>query len=118
MMLAVVDDDADVRTALNRLLRTLGHEVRLFTSAEEFAADRPEVDCLILDIRLPGLTGVEMRERMHGHLPPIIFITGEGDRFFDEAAPLEAPMLHKPFDEDSLIAAINHAVDAAYQRHH
>jgi FixJ family two-component response regulator len=118
MMLAVVDDDVDVRTALNRLLRALGHEVRLFASAEEFAADRPEADCLIVDIRLPGLNGLELREQMHsaGRVPPIIFITGDGDRFIGEASSPDAPMLHKPFDEETLVAAISDAVGTSSQR--
>ena len=118
MILVVVDDDVDVRTALNRLLRGLGHQVRLFASAEEFATDRPEADCLIVDFRLPGLNGLELREQMHsaGQMPPIIFITGDGDRFFGEASLPDVPMLHKPFDEDTLIAAISDAVGASSQR--
>jgi FixJ family two-component response regulator len=117
MMLAVVDDDVDVRTALNRLLRALGHEVRLYASAEEFATDRPEADCLIVDIRLPGLNGIELREQMHsaGPVPPIIFITGDGDRFLGEDSPPDTPMLHKPFDEETLVAAISDAVGASAQ---
>ncbi len=111
MKLAVVDDDVDVRAAIDRLLRSLGHEVALFASAEEFAVARPEVDCLILDIRLPGMNGLELRDRMSsaGHVLPVIFITGDGDRFFGDTAPLEAPTLHKPFDEEALIAALSDA---------
>ena len=96
MKLVVVEDDADVRTAINRLLRALGHEVALFGSAEEFAAARPQADCLILDIRLPGLNGLELRDRMNssGELMPVIFITGDGDRFLGDAPPPNAPMLY------------------------
>ena len=115
MKLAVVDDDVDVRTAINRLLRALGHEVSLYASAEEFAGARPEADCLILDIRLPGLTGLELRDRMHsaGDLMPIIFMTGDGDRFRGDVPPPGAPMLYKPFDEETLAAALASAVDAS-----
>jgi FixJ family two-component response regulator len=108
MTVSVVDDDVDVRTALNRLLRALGHDVRLFASAEEFVANRADADCLILDIRLPGLNGLELREWMlsAGLVQPIIFITGDGDRFLGEGLPLSVPTLHKPFDENTLIAAM------------
>lgn len=115
MKLAVVDDDVDVRTAINRLLRALGHEVSLYASAEEFAVARPDADCLILDIRLPGLTGLELRDRMHsaGVLMPVIFMTGDGDRFLGNAPPTDAHMLYKPFDEETLRAALACAVDAS-----
>jgi FixJ family two-component response regulator len=115
MILAVVDDDFDVRTALNRLLRAMGHEVRLFASAEEFTADPLDVDCLILDIRLPGLNGLELREQMYsaGGLLPLIFITGDGDRFFGDTVPADVPTLRKPFDEDTLVAALDNVVSSA-----
>ena len=115
MILAVVDDDVDVRTALNRLLRAMGHEVRLFASAEEFAAAPPDVDCLILDIRLPGLNGLELREQMDsaGGLLPLIFITGDGDRFFGDVVPSDVPTLRKPFDDDTLVAALDNVVSSA-----
>jgi FixJ family two-component response regulator len=118
MKLAVVDDDADVRTAINRLLRALGHEVFLFASAEEFTVARPEADCLIVDIRLPGLNGLELRDRMYsaGHMLPVIFITGDGDRFLGDAPAPEAPTLHKPFDEETLMAALSDAVNAPSPR--
>ena len=114
MIVAVVDDDADVRTALNRLLRAMNHEVRLFASAEEFAADSIEVDCLILDIRLPGLSGPELREqlRIAGRLLPLVFITGDGDRFLADAVPSDVPTLHKPFDEDTLVAALDNVLSS------
>ena len=109
MLLAVVDDDVDVRTALNRLLRAMGHQVRLFASAEEFAGDRPDCDCLILDIRLPGLNGLELREQMRtaGRPLPLVFITGDGDYFLGNDVPAEVPTLRKPFDEASLVAALS-----------
>jgi FixJ family two-component response regulator len=117
MMVAVVDDDIDVRVALNRLLRALGHDVRVFASAEEFVISRPTIDCLILDIRLPGLHGVELREWMSsvGLRLPIVFITGDGERFLGEDLPVGVPTLHKPFDEDALVAAMNTVVGAPSQ---
>ena len=64
MTLAIVDDDDDVRRALARLLRSLGHDVKVFASAEAFEAETVVVDCLIVDVRLPGLSGLELRERL------------------------------------------------------
>ena len=81
MMLAIVDDDEDVRQALARLLRSLGHQVKVYGSAEDFEAETVSVDCLILDVRLPGLSGPELRERLRrrGALTPVVFITGDSD---------------------------------------
>src|SRR3954463_16550149 len=78
--LVVVDDDEGVRTALRRLLRSMGHDVQLFASAEEFEAQPAVADCLIVDLRLPGLNGFELRERLRlrGSMIPIVFITGDG----------------------------------------
>ena len=112
MTLAVVDDDVDVRAALNRLLRAMGHQVRLFASAEEFAGDGHDFDCVILDIRLPGLNGLELREQMRaaGRRLPLVFITGDGDYFLGDDVPADVPTLRKPFDEDSLVAALSNVV--------
>lgn len=116
LTLAVVDDDADVRTALHRLLRSMGHDVRLFASAEAFEADDADVDCLILDVRLPGLSGVELRERLRtrGAALPVVFITGEAEPFqADDSRALEAPSLTKPFMDDELTLAIARAVSGS-----
>jgi FixJ family two-component response regulator len=117
MVLGVVDDDVDVRTAIGRLLRLLGHDVRLFASAEDFEAD-PILDCLILDIRLPGLSGFELYERLRlsGCLLPIVFITGDPVWRDDVRLP-DVPRLAKPFDDDRLIAAISEAVSASRGTH-
>ena len=64
MTLAVVDDDDDVRTALNRLLKAMGYRVIGFASAEDFEARTVEVDCAIIDMRLPGVRGLELSERL------------------------------------------------------
>jgi two-component system response regulator FixJ len=118
LTLAVVEDDSDVRAALARLLRAHGHDVSLFSSAEQFAAGPPPIDCLILDVRLPGLSGLELRDRMlaAGPVPPIVFITGDGERFLGDAALRNAPALHKPFGDDELLAAIRDAVVSAHRQ--
>jgi len=113
--LVVVDDDDEVRTALRRLLRSMGHQVRVFSSAEEYEATPVAADCLILDLRLPGLNGLELMERLRlrGSPTPIVFITGDGGPSpNDPTAHAGAPSLAKPFDEHDLIAAIARALSA------
>lgn len=115
LSLAVVDDDAAVRTALMRLLRALGHSVNVFASAEEYEARGAEADCLIVDLRLPGLNGFELRERLRqrGSLIPIVFITGDGGPSPNDAtAHADTPTIAKPFSEGDLIAAIAQAVSS------
>lgn len=110
---AVVDDDEAVRTALRRLLRAMGHEVRVFASAEDYEARATDADCLIVDLRLPGLNGFELRERLRlrGSLVPIVFITGDGGPSpSDAAAHAGTPTVAKPFSDGDLIAAIRRAV--------
>ena len=118
--LAVVDDDEAVRTALRRLLRAMGHEVRVFASAEEYEASAVETDCLIVDLRLPGMNGFELRERLRlrGSHIPIVFITGDGGPSpSDAAAHAGTPTVAKPFGESELIAAITLAVSSEAKVH-
>lgn len=116
-LVAVVDDDISVRESLESLIRSVGIEVRVFASAEEFlsSAYPRKADCLVLDVRLPGMTGIEL----HHHLlarnrnVPVIFITAHA---FDDHARLEArsdwtvAYLTKPFDEDELLDAVHAAL--------
>ena len=118
LSLVVVDDDEEVRTALRRLLRSMGHEVRVFASAEEYEACPALADCLIVDLRLPGLNGLELRERLRlrGSSIPIVFITGDGGPSPGDATALAGtPPLAKPFDASDLIAAIRRAVSAVHE---
>ena len=123
MTLAIVDDDEDVRQALARLLRSLGHDVHVFGSAEDFEAETVAVDCLILDVRLPGLSGPELRERLRsGSTPtPVVLITGDSDPKARDISPgIDTPSVTKPFDDVTLMAAIAHAIssaDALRERH-
>jgi len=117
--LVIVDDDEEVRTALRRLLRSMGHTVRVFASAEEYEACPAAADCLIVDLRLPGLNGFELLERLRlrGSSIPIVFITGDGGPSpSDPTAHAGTPSLAKPFDESDLIAAITRAVSAIHER--
>jgi FixJ family two-component response regulator len=116
--LVVVDDDEEVRNALRRLLRALGHTVRVFASAEEYEATPVPADCLIVDLRLPGLNGFELRERLslRGSSTPIVFITGDGGPSpNDTSVHAATPSLAKPFDESELTAAIRRAIAATHQ---
>lgn len=116
MTLAIVDDDEDVRRAIARLLSSLGHDVRVFSSAEEFEAASVSVDCAIVDVRMPGVNGIELCERLRSRVTPtpVLLITGDTDPFPQEAVrPLDPPALNKPFDEVTLMAAIEVTVASA-----
>ena len=113
----VVDDDISVREALELLIRHEGLEVETFTSAQEFLT-RPRVlvpSCLILDISLPGLNGLELQKRVSVERPemPIIFITGHGDIPMTVQAMKAGAVefLTKPFRDDVLLRAIHGAVE-------
>lgn len=79
----VIDDDASVRKSLTRLLRSMGFEVESFALADEFLKRRhyDGAGCIILDIRMPGLSGIDLQEELNkaDYCMPIIFITGHGD---------------------------------------
>jgi FixJ family two-component response regulator len=114
LTLALVEDDDDVRTAVGRLLRSMGHRVLAYASAEAFDANPDALDCLILDIRLPGVTGVEFRDRLRETRLPVVLITGESSLpEAERAATACAPLLAKPFRDDDLIAAIDRAMAQA-----
>jgi FixJ family two-component response regulator len=119
--LVVVDDDEEVRTALRRLLRSMGHEVRVFASAEEYEACPAAADCLVVDLRLPGLNGFELRDRLRlrGSLIPIVFITGDGGPTPGDTTALAGmESLAKPFEDSELIAAITRALSAKHESAH
>ena len=117
----VIDDDASVREAVTDLLESVGMKAMVFASTEEFlsAAQREVPSCLVLDIRLPGMNGLEFQEELRRRRMdiPIVFITAHGDvrmtsRAFRGGA---VEFLTKPFQKDELLAAIGEAVarDAA-----
>ena len=118
LTLGVVDDDVDVLRAVERLLRAYGHEVHRFASAEEFQANRIAVDCLIVDVRLSGLSGFELDERLRldGSRIPIVLITADADIVAQRTmSARDMPLLSKPFDDERLMYAIDCAV-AGFQR--
>ena len=118
----VVDDDSPVREALRSLLRSVGLEVETFSSAQEFLrAERPDAPgCLVLDVRLPGLSGLDLQRELAGadiHIP-IIFITGHGDIPMTVRAMKAGAVefLTKPFRDQDLLDAISQAIERDRQR--
>ncbi|HEX5216084.1 MAG TPA: response regulator [Vicinamibacterales bacterium] len=112
MTLAIVDDDQDVRTALARLLTAMGHRVTVFASAEDFEAAPVVVDCMIVDVRLPGINGLEFRQKLRSQSAsvPLVLMTGDGDRLNRDARIGDTPIVSKPFDDMTLTAAIADAI--------
>jgi FixJ family two-component response regulator len=115
-MVAVVEDDESYRLALQRLLKSAGFQVRSFASAEDFldSGQQHETACLIADIRMPGMSGLDLQAKLNAdHCPiPIIFITAHGD----EQMRLQAmrggavKFLGKPFDSAILLASVRVAL--------
>jgi FixJ family two-component response regulator len=111
----VVDDDHSVRKGLDRLLKLKGYRVESFASAEEFLQEKiaASVSCLVLDVNLPGLNGLDVQNFLlkQGILLPIIFITGHGDIPTAVRAVKSGAIsfLTKPFGEAELIAEIENA---------
>jgi FixJ family two-component response regulator len=117
----LVDDDASVRRALVRLLKSAGYEVKAFASAREFLEDsRADGDapaCLVLDVRLPGLSGMDLQSELQKRdaILPIIFITGHGDVPTSVKAMKAGAVdfLSKPVQEAALLGAIEQALSRA-----
>jgi FixJ family two-component response regulator len=113
----VVDDDASLRESLKNLIRSVGLRVEAFASAREFlSSKRPNVPgCLVLDVRLPGLSGLDLQKRMaEAEMEiPIIFITGHGDIPMTVQAMKAGAVefLTKPFRDQDLLDAIQQALE-------
>ena len=111
----VLDDDSRIREALSALLASVGHSVMTFSNAAEYLAfKRPDVSaCLILDLDLPGMSGLELQKELaDAGGPPIIFLTGHGDIPSTVKAMKAgaAEFLSKPFEEEDLLRAIDAAI--------
>jgi DNA-binding NtrC family response regulator len=118
-LVCVVDDDLSIRESLSRLLRSAGLNVQTFTSGQEFLTNPPPQvpGCLILDVRLPGITGFDLQQELvakHLHIPTI-FLTGHGDIPMSVRAVKAGAMefLTKPCDDDYLLEAVRSAVACA-----
>jgi FixJ family two-component response regulator len=114
--ISIVDDDESVREGLSRLLSSVGFAVNTFASAEEYLSSRQprRADCLLLDVRMPGMDGIELeRHLIANHFEiPVVFITAHEE----ETPPARAldgqvrTVLIKPFSEEALLNAINKAL--------
>lgn len=115
-LISVVDDDKSLRESLKGALKLLGYRTAVFSSAESFLTSDvlSETNCLVLDVRMPGMSGLELqRELKHGGRKiPIIFITAHGDEDVVARATAGGAVdcLLKPFREEALLKAIERAL--------
>ena len=117
-LVAIVDDDESVRSALQGLMKAVGLPARAFASAEEFleSGQREETGCLITDIRMPGMSGLELQATLNADHTriPIIFITAHGDEKMRTQA-LRAGAVEfvaKPFDDEALVVSVRAALES------
>ncbi|MFC1822557.1 response regulator transcription factor [Thermodesulfobacteriota bacterium] len=113
----IVDDDPSIRESLILLLRSAGYNVKTFASANEFLDSErgtPGPACLVLDVRMPGLSGLDLQEELasRNYNIPVIFITGHGDIPMSVQAMKKGAVefLPKPFDDDQLLGAVKEAL--------
>ena|SRR5262245_22816288 len=115
-LISIVDDDESLRTSLDNLIRSTGLRAQIFSSAEAFlsSSQAPQTACLIIDVRMPGMNGLELQRRLVdcNSRIPIIFITShEDDHVRAQAIESGAvSFLYKPFREEELLKAINVAL--------
>jgi FixJ family two-component response regulator len=115
-MISIVDDDRAVREATRGLVRSLGYNALAFASAEEFlgSALLNETSCLITDLQMPGLSGIELQDRLiaDGHRMPIIFITAYPEEKVRARAMKAGAVcfMSKPYSDESLIGCIERAL--------
>lgn len=113
----VVDDDANVRSSVARLLRSYGFGVELYESAADFLSRLPAPDpgCVLLDLSLPGMNGLELQAAISAHRPNLaaVFMTGQGDISTSVKAMKAGAIdfLTKPFGEEELIASVREALE-------
>ena len=115
-IIAVVDDDEDIRKALPRLLRSEGFEAIAFVSAEDYlAAAEFNVACLLLDVRLPGQSGIDLHQQLTDEkhdIPTIIMSAHENELSRAKGTATDfVDYLRKPFDADELLGAVKKALD-------
>ncbi len=114
--IAVVDDDAAIREAMDDLVKSCGYECRLFASAEEFLAFEPRsaINCMVVDVKMPGLSGIELQAELNKHpeRPPMIFVTSYEDERTRKTAINGGAFafLGKPVDIEKLIGCVELAL--------
>jgi FixJ family two-component response regulator len=116
----VVDDDSSVRTALSRFFKSVGFEVRTYSSAEAFLEEEVAPDapaCLVLDMKMPGISGTQLQEELHrrGAALPIVFISGYGTLPVAVQAMKGGAIdfLEKPLETRALFEAVSQAIERA-----
>jgi two-component system, LuxR family, response regulator FixJ len=115
--ICIIDDDESVRRALRRLIQAVGWNAETFATAEEFLSYRApsKPGCLILDVHLPGLSGLELQERLRldRQAVAVVFITAYGEDHVREQALRAGAIafLQKPFEEQALLDAVKRAMD-------
>jgi FixJ family two-component response regulator len=115
-LVSIVDDDESVRESLPDLLRELGFAVQAFSSAEAFLESEAigKTECLILDIAMPGMSGLDLQQELarRRHEIPIVFITAQGDHNLRPRVLARGAVdcLFKPFSETALLEAVNTAL--------
>ena len=118
-MIAIVDDDECMRDAIQSLVQSLGHNVSTFPSADEYLKSEQvrDTSCLITDVQMPGLNGLDLQDRLiaRGHCIPIIFLTGYPDDSVRARAMKAGAVgfFSKPFQQDHFIGCIDKALKAA-----
>jgi FixJ family two-component response regulator len=116
--IAVLDDDDSVRNALQGLLKAVGLPAQTFASAEEFlkSSERQQIACLIADIRMPGMSGLELQAKLNAERCriPFIFITAHGDAKMRMQALRAGAVefLAKPFDDEALLESVRAALES------
>jgi FixJ family two-component response regulator len=113
-LISIIDDDASVAKATGSLVRSLGFRTLTFTSAEDFLCSkgRPETACIICDVQMPGMTGIDLYEALtaEGSRIPIIFITAFSIDRVRQRAGQTACILRKPFDASELVTCLTDAI--------
>jgi len=116
-LIGIVDDDESVRDSLSSLMRSVGYKTAIFSSSEAFldSGRLSEPDCLVLDVRMPGLSGLDLQSELHDMkcLAPIIFVTAHADdpvraRAIQQGA---TAVLGKPFSDEDLLGIIHSAIE-------
>ncbi|MDR6433050.1 response regulator [Brucella pseudogrignonensis] len=116
--IAIVDDDHGIREALDDLVKSCGYESRLFLSAEDYLAydAKSDIDCMLVDVKMPGLTGIELQAVLNKHAarPPMIFMTSYEDERTRNAAMDGGAFafLGKPVDVVKLLAHLEDALNS------
>ena len=113
-MVCIVDDDASLRRSLTRLFRSVHLATESFASGKEFLDRQPHngPSCVVLDVQMPGISGIELQEKLEKNSPQIVFLTGHGEvpMCIQAMKAGAVDFLTKPVDEEDLLAAVDRAL--------